>query len=220
MVFEHTAEDLDQHFADASQAVPLPTGQTVLLDSRDPINRITRRVIDRSSLLRGRLDGSVTRIPKLSQFLFTGAAFRGLVVAYLDAAGWSNRSALTTQHEVAATSNIAAAIVVLSRKMIPWNEIHAAPAQRVGAARMAELRANYVNLQSAGLSLLGKALGNADPKTPAGTTKVAELVAHLDWSREADFWGGVWERTGGGIPRSKNDLADGWKVVEGALNLG
>jgi hypothetical protein len=84
---------------------------------------------------------------------------------------------------------------------------------------MGELRADYVNMQAAGLSLIGRALGSAAEKTPSATAVIANRVARVDWRRDAELWQGTWRRSVGSITRSKRDMVEGWKLLQEVLKI-
>lgn len=215
IVLERSADDLDQHFADASHSAPLGAGQLVLYEFHDATNRVVRDLVAGSDFLRGRVDGTVTRMPAYSQNLFTAAAVRGMVTAFADGAGWSD---LTPTTEILVAEFLLASLDLLAIEMVPWSEITASHGNRVGPQRMADLRTEYLCMHGVGIWLIGKSLGQVATRGTDGVRQRAAQLVAVDWRRRADPWQGLWGLPGGGITTSKEQLQTAWRLLEDQLS--
>ena len=152
-----------QDFADAAKAVGIPPALLAAFDTRDVANRITRDVVQRSALLRDRIDETSTGISKYAQELWVLSQIRSFLKILLlgDYAAQDDTFVREAAKRLgtpggyeAFLGNVTELLDVLTAHMKPWNEI--APLRRGTEANVIPmLRQRYLNLSQPGLNVIG-----------------------------------------------------------------
>jgi DNA sulfur modification protein DndB len=200
LTIEPQLEQVHQDFADAAQTRPIPASLLAAYNTREPVNRVLSQVIDKSPLLRDRVDETSASVSKLSQHLFVLSQVRSFLKTFMlgdyaladDVFVKQSSVRLATlelQDEV--VTNVLQLFSVLTEKMAPWSDI---VGLKMGAAEsnvVPSYRAEYLNMSQAGLSVIGYIgyYATTNERDDEYRQTIYEALAtDIDWKRSASMW--------------------------------
>lgn len=202
LVIEPEIERIHQDFADAAQTKQIPPSLLAAYNMREPVNRVLAKIIDRSPLLKGRVDETAKTLPKLSQNLFLLNQIRGFIKELLVgdygmeekafSRNASERLATVAQQDSFIHQTLQL-IEILTAKMMPWKDIVDLPLGRAEANLIPDLRGEYLNMTATGLVIIGRVAYeiNKMPSELDRLQKYSELATQIDWRRKAPIWKGT-----------------------------
>lgn len=230
IVYERDISRTHQDFADAAQTKPIPASLLAVYNTREPVNRVLAEIVDRSALLKGRIDETSKTLPKMSQHIFLLNQVRGmvkelLVSDYAMAEDSLSRHAKqligTTEQQDEFIRRATELIDTLTEHMEPWNAIVGLPHSGGVANRIPDLRGTYVNLTATGLNIIGR-LGyeiGKDPSESARRDRYVDLAKRIDWKRDAPIWLNNIISEGGKISTQRAPVAAAVAAVRKQLGL-
>jgi DNA sulfur modification protein DndB len=198
---ETDASQINQDFADANKAKPLPPGLLAVYDMRNPANRVVIELERNVSIFRGRIDSTSKTLSKNSSLLYTANQLRQFVKVFLTGS-WqmSLVDFEKTVHDLLDVEDgvfereVSKAIEYanyLAERIPVWRQIAHLPAGRKTSAQIRNLRQDgYVCLTAVGLTIIAR-IGHEIFKV-AGTDwqSYADRLAALDWRNSGAFWQG------------------------------
>jgi DNA sulfur modification protein DndB len=201
IVVEPETSRIHQDFADAARTKQIPASLLAVYNTREPVNRVLTEIVDRSSLLKGRIDETSRSLPKLSPSIFLLNQVRGLVKELLfhdyalPEASMTARSAQvigTRELQNSFIDRTVSMLDTLSTCMIPWNSIVALPTAGGPANQVVDFRSEYVNMTATGLVVIGHVAYEIEksPDQEWRTDKYVALATKIDWRRDAEIWQG------------------------------
>lgn len=198
IVLESSITQIHQDFADAAKTTPIPASLLAAYDTRNIANRVLQQIVQRSTLLRDRVDETSKTMPKYSQRMFLLNQVRMFIKELLVGDSAVSDPAFTAAADerladaADETAFIDQAVLVLdtlASHMKPWNEVAAQP------SRVPELRTVWLNMAATGLVVIGRVVHHinttyAHASEAERVTKYGELASHIDWRRAAPIWQG------------------------------
>ncbi len=230
IVVEEEIARIHQDFADAAQTKQIPASLLAAFNTREPVNKVLSRIVDRSEFFKGRVDETSKTLAKLSQSVFLLNNLRAFVKELLvgdyaiaeDALGRYTEKLLSTTEQQDLFVNRALQLIdVLTAKMEPWNEIVKISVDDTMASRIPDLRKKYISLTATGLVIIGRVAFEINKWLPESErlSKYIELATNVDWKREADIWHGSILLESGKILTNRAPVALAAERVKGVLDL-
>ncbi|GAB3171307.1 DGQHR domain-containing protein [Micromonospora palomenae] len=202
IVVEPDLARIHQDFADAAQTKQIPASLLAAFNTREPLNRVLTKIVDGSTLFRGRIDETSKSLSQLSPAIFLLNQVRGMVKELLFrdyALSEASIPARTNQVIGSAASQDAfvertlSMMAVLTEHMTPWKAIAALPTSGGPANQVVDFRKHYINMTATGLVIIGHVAyeieKNQDPEWR--TARYIDLATKIDWRRNADIWHGT-----------------------------
>lgn len=228
IVVEPELTRIHQDFADAAQTKQIPPSLLAAYNMREPVNRVLQQIVNKSELLRGRVDETSKTLPKLSQSLFLLNQVRSLLKELLvgdfgvtdDAFSRAAAQRLsTTEEQDAFVEQTLQLLNVLQAKMEPWNRIVSMPKSSSVANQIPDLRRIYLNLTATGLVIIGHVAFeiNKSALEIDRMNAYAALATKLDWHRTAALWRGKVVTTEGKLITMRGPVKEAAQAAMKAL---
>jgi hypothetical protein len=219
IIEESDIDKVHQDFYDAAQVMPLAKALLVEYDGRAPINWLTREVITRAGIFKGRVE-RVSTVGKNSLMLFTtNQVKQGLF--QLVVGDWSlYGQAMQKQAEqaVGPATNLWKERLVnffdeFTQANDQWHEVAGRPLESGLATDVPSMRQHYLHFTGGGLLVLsgvGHGVLELDANTDGSLSPRQQDLVHqlaaLDWSREGALWRGYLVGPQGNITPHKNHI--------------
>ena len=203
IVEEADIDKVHQDFFDAAQVKPLAQALLVEYDGREPVNRMAKEIVTRSTIFHGRIE-RIGSVGKNSLMLFTNNQVKQAILQ-LVVGDWSlYGDALQKQAEEAIApaaslwrDKILAFFEEFTRTNPQWFEVAQRPLETGLTTDIPSLRLNFLHFTGGGLLVLsgvGHAILDLD-QLPEGQLSEEQKqyvrnLAELDWSRDSALWAG------------------------------
>ena len=197
IVEEEGMDKTHQDFYDAAQTKALPVSMLVEFDGREPVNRVTRELVQGLSIFKDRVNRVAKTIGKNSAEMFTNSMIKNSVIMF--AAGQQNENSagayLRANPEIW-SQRIQEFFGVFTGHNPQWSTVAQQPLTSGQPVDIPTFRAQYLHFVGAGLLILG-GVGHAifdlsvpdDPRlTEEQLGYVIRLAEEIDWRRNAPLW--------------------------------
>lgn len=203
IIEEADIDKVHQDFFDAAQVRPLAQALLVEYDGREPVNRMAKEVIARSTIFQGRIE-RIGSVGKNSLMLFTNNQIKQAILQ-LVVGDWSlYGDALQRQAEEAITpaaslwrEKILGFFEEFTRANPQWNEVAQRPLESGMITDIPGFRENFLHFTGGGLLVLcgiGHAILDLDHQPDGQLSEEQKQriwdLAGLDWSRDSALWAG------------------------------
>lgn len=201
VVIEKEISRIHQDFADAAQTKAIPASLLAAYNTREPINRVLTRIVDRSPFLTGRVDETSKTLPKLSQSVFLLNQIRGFVKELLigdygiseeTLTKYSSKQLSIIEQQDAFVNRTVELFDILTNRMEPWSTIAKINPNDTMSNQIPEFRQRYLNMTGTGLVVIGRVAFEIQKRLPEEERKgkFIELAEKIDWLREGPLWEG------------------------------
>ena len=197
IVEEEGLSKTHQDFWDAAQTKPLPVSMLVEYDGREPVNRVTRELVEALAIFKDRTNKITAKIGKKSVLMFTNSMIKNSVVMF--AAGHQNEESASTYLRANTeiwTQRIQEFFGVFTGHNPQWSAVAQRPLASGQTVDIPTMRTHYLHFAGVGLLILG-GVGHAifDLGIPDDATLTDEQLAYvirlaeqIDWRRTAPLW--------------------------------
>jgi DGQHR domain-containing protein len=230
IVVEPDIKRIHQDFADAAQTKQIPASLLAVYNTREPLNAVLTDMVEKSSLLNGRVDRTSKTLPKMSQSVFLLNQVRQFVKEFLFADYALAETTVAKQSQQLIGTRVAqdefvtdaiALLDVLTENMEPWRDIAVLPKSGGPAAKIPDYRQKYVNMTATGLVVIARVAyeirKNPDLEYREGIYK--RLATEIDWQRNADIWKGTIVSVEGKISTNRAPVKQAAEKVKQQLGL-
>jgi DGQHR domain-containing protein len=201
IVVEDNLSQIHQDFADCSKTKPLPKSLIAVYDKRNPANGLVLDLINECPLFHDKIDATATTLSKNSTKLFLVSQLRSFLKELImgsSAAGdvdfEKNATDLfvdaNTEAYKQALSRFKDIVIKITEKIPILNEV--SKFEGLDRNRIPNLRNTYLILNSAGLNIIGRIVYGIwqDAELSKEVDKYLDLLAQIDWRKDADLWQG------------------------------
>ncbi|GAA4379544.1 hypothetical protein GCM10023088_41970 [Actinomadura verrucosospora] len=201
IVIEPDLARIHQDFADAAQTKQIPASLLAAFNTREPLNRTLTKIVDESTLFRGRIDETSKSLSKNSPAVFLLNQVRGMVKELLFHDYALSEASIpartlqaigTAEAQDAFVERTLSMLNTLTEHMMPWKAIAQLPTTGGPANQVVDFRKHYVNMTATGLVIIGHVAyeieKNPDPEWRKA--RYIELATKIDWRRDAEMWQG------------------------------
>lgn len=230
IVVEPDIKRVHQDFADAAQTKQIPASLLAVYNTREPLNAVLTDIVEKSTLLNGRVDRTSKTLPKMSQSVFLLNQVRQFVKEFLFAdyalaeTTVAKQSRLligvrTQQDEFVA--DVLALLDVLTENMDPWGAIASLPKSGGPATKVPDYRQKYVNMTATGLVVIARVAYEIrkNPNLEWRKEQYKRLAREIDWRRNATIWKGTIVSSDGKISTNRAPVKHAAENVKKELGL-
>lgn len=230
IVVEPDIKRIHQDFADAAQTKQIPASLLAVYNTREPLNAVLTDIVEKSTLLDGRVDRTSKTLPKMSQSVFLLNQVRQFVKEFLFAdyalaettVGKQSPQLIGTrakQDEFVADTIVL--LDVLTANMEPWCDIADLPKSGGPAAKIPDYRQKYVNMTATGLVVIARVAYEIrkSPNLEWRNEQYERLAREIDWRRDAAIWKGSIVSGEGKILTNRAPVKQAAEMVKAQLGL-
>lgn len=230
IVVEPDIRRIHQDFADAAQTKQIPASLLAVYNTREPVNAVLTDIVEKSTLLNGRVDRTSKTLPKMSQSVFLLNQVRQFVKEFLFAdyalaettvAKQSQQRIGTRAQQDEFVADTIALLDVLTANMDPWVAINNLPKSGGPAAKVPDYRQKYVNMTATGLVVIARVAYEIrkNPNLEWRNEQYKRLATEIDWRRNAEIWKGTIVSSDGKISTNRAPVKQAAEKVKLALDL-
>lgn len=231
IVVEPDTKRIHQDFADAAQTKQIPASLLAVYNTREPINAVLTDLVEKSKLLRDRVDTTSKTLPKMSQSVFLLNQIRQFVKEFLFADyALAEASVAKQSQQLLGTPDLREEFVadtialldVLTEHMDPWRDIVQLPLSGGPASKIPDYRQKYVNMTATGLVVIARVAYEIRKSQDIEWRKeqYKRLATEIDWSRNASIWEGTIVSSEGKISTNRAPVKQAADKVKEELGLG
>ncbi|MBF6339485.1 DNA sulfur modification protein DndB [Nocardia abscessus] len=230
IVVEPDIKRVHQDFADAAQTKQIPASLLAVYNTREPLNAVLTDIVEKSTLLNGRVDRTSKTLPKMSQSVFLLNQVRQFVKEFLfaDYALAETTVAKQSQQLIGArpqqdefVADTLALLDVLTENMDPWAAIADLPKSGGPATKVPDYRQKYVNMTATGLVVIARVAYEIrkNPNVEWRKEQYKRLAVEIDWRRNAAIWEGTIVSSDGKISTNRAPVKQAAENVKQQLSL-
>ncbi len=198
IVIESDTIQSHQDFADAAKTKPIQASLLAVYDSRQPINLVLGKVVQDSSLFRGRVDEVSKGLSKNSRYIFTLNQVRVFLKQFLWGKKGQSEISVKKFSETELSDNkkreeqaarVLRVLNLVTKSMAPWSNIANSKPENARGSEILDLREKYLNLTGTGLALIGRIAHEVLAEKESNWDNLfKKLGSEIDWRREGKIW--------------------------------